>query len=155
LIFANVLKDHPAIANKTSAEAKHYKETSFINNPYLSGGKKENFNPYTGLEKAAVQTGKAAQDSKARGANFQGKQGKGRWEPYNAGNQREENSYRGRGNPDGPRYRDSRNNRDSRDRRNDSDREPSRQQDNGDRFKGYKSQQGNQRDTLRNQNKTA
>jgi hypothetical protein len=155
LIFANVLKDHPAIANKTSAEAKHYKETSFINNPYLSGGKKENFNPYTGLEKAAVQTGKAAQDSKARGANFQGKQGKGRWEPYNAGNQREDNSCRGQGNPDGPRYRDSRNNRDSRNRRNNSDQEPSRQRDKGDRVKGYKSQQGNQRDTPQNQNKMA
>ncbi|PLW44084.1 hypothetical protein PCASD_04893 [Puccinia coronata f. sp. avenae] len=98
LIFGDVSRDRPEIAMETSAKAKQYEETSYIDNPYLPGGKRENYNPYTGLEKTSAGAGKAAQESKARGANFQGIQGKGQWEPYNAGGQREEDSYCGQGN---------------------------------------------------------
>jgi hypothetical protein len=110
LIFADVSEDRPEIATETSAEAKRYEETSFIDNPYLPGGKKENFNPYTGLEKTAPHSGKALQESKARGANFQGKQARGRFEPYNNGGQRKDDTYRRRGNTEGSRYRNSRDN---------------------------------------------
>ncbi|PLW52395.1 hypothetical protein PCASD_00005 [Puccinia coronata f. sp. avenae] len=144
LIFADVLEDRPEIATETSAEAKR---------------KKENFNPYTGLEKTAPHLGKAAQESKARGANFQGKQAGGRFEPYSNGGQRKDDTYRGRGNTKGSRYcdprGDSRDDRDNRERRNESNREPSRQRDNRDWVKGYKSQAGSQRENPRNQNKAA
>jgi hypothetical protein len=130
LIFGDVSRDRPEIAMETSAKAKRYEETSYIDNPYLPGGKRENYNPYTGLEKTSAGAGKAAQESKARGANFQGIQGKGRWEPYNAGGQREEDSYCGRGNrsnTEGSGSRDLQDNCNSQYRRTDLDREPNRQ----------------------------
>jgi hypothetical protein len=39
LIFVDLSKDRPEIVVETLAEAKSLKETSFIDNPYISGGK--------------------------------------------------------------------------------------------------------------------
>ncbi|PLW47994.1 hypothetical protein PCANC_09375 [Puccinia coronata f. sp. avenae] len=55
LCFPNVSLPRPEIQFETSAEAKQNKESSYIDNPYLPGGKKENFNPYTGAEKTNTQ----------------------------------------------------------------------------------------------------
>ncbi|PLW41205.1 hypothetical protein PCASD_10148 [Puccinia coronata f. sp. avenae] len=55
LCFPNVSLPRPEIQFETSAEAKQNKESSYIDNPYLPGGKKENFNSYTGAEKTNTQ----------------------------------------------------------------------------------------------------
>ncbi|PLW30627.1 hypothetical protein PCASD_17763 [Puccinia coronata f. sp. avenae] len=129
------------------------KENGYINNLYLPGGTKENFNPHTGLEKTNFQAPKSNSEPKARGAAFQGRQQRGRWEPY----QQEDDQGQGRDNGEGSQYRDNQDNRrDNRDRRDDRDcdsQEPSRQREFGDQVKGYKSQQGNPKETQQNQGK--
>ncbi|KAH9469661.1 hypothetical protein Pst134EA_006947 [Puccinia striiformis f. sp. tritici] len=50
-LFPDVSKHREDIVEETLAGAKRYGEVGYINNPYINGGKKENFDPHTGKEK--------------------------------------------------------------------------------------------------------
>jgi hypothetical protein len=87
LCFPDVLLPCPEIQFETSAEAKQNNKSSYIDYPYLPGGKKENFNTYTGVEKTNTQNknnnNNRTNKNKPRGTGQQNnKQGQNQWEPY-------------------------------------------------------------------------
>ncbi|POW19431.1 hypothetical protein PSHT_04707 [Puccinia striiformis] len=51
-IFPDVSQFREDIAREALAEVRRNEETGYIDNPYISGGKKENYDPHTGLEKS-------------------------------------------------------------------------------------------------------
>ncbi|POV94223.1 hypothetical protein PSHT_16348 [Puccinia striiformis] len=76
-LFPDVSKFREDIAEETLAEAKRYGETGYIDNPYISGGKKENFDPHTGKEKNLYAKDRG--DERGRGGNrFQSRTTPGR-----------------------------------------------------------------------------
>ncbi|KAI7945694.1 hypothetical protein MJO29_012082 [Puccinia striiformis f. sp. tritici] len=67
-IFPDVSKYREDIALKTLAEARQNEEIGFIDNPYIPGGRKDNFNPHTGIEKTHYGRDEHG-DTRPRGSN--------------------------------------------------------------------------------------
>jgi hypothetical protein len=122
-VFAEISQYRQEISYKNLAEAQRNGEIGFINNPSLPGGKKENFNPYTGAEKNNNNNQTTKNYNNARGKNNgqqQPQKQNRHWEPYSR--DQEEDSYQGRGGKsEGSRNRDSRDERDQASYRRDND----------------------------------
>jgi hypothetical protein len=115
LCFPHVSLPRPEIQFKILAKEKENEESSYIDNPYLPGGKRENFNLYTGIKKTNTQNrtnNNGTHNTKSKGAGQQNyKQGRNQWEPYpndQETNNQEEDSYQGRNGGEGlgTQYRD-------------------------------------------------
>ncbi|KNF05162.1 hypothetical protein PSTG_01789 [Puccinia striiformis f. sp. tritici PST-78] len=66
-IFPNVSQFREDIAREALAEVRRNEETGYIDNPYISGGKKENYDPHTGLEKSTY--GRNGGEERGRNGN--------------------------------------------------------------------------------------
>ncbi|POW07873.1 hypothetical protein PSTT_07950 [Puccinia striiformis] len=71
-LFPDVAKYREDIAEETLAEARRNGEISYLDNPYISGGKKEHFDPHTGKEKMSLSRDRG-EDQGRNSSRFQQK----------------------------------------------------------------------------------
>jgi hypothetical protein len=91
--FLDVWIERTDLMRQAFRKAQMQGELNIPDNPYVAGGKKEDLNPYTGLEKLAV-TKKKADNTKSQqnnNKNNNNRQGGGsRWEPYKGNRERDD-----------------------------------------------------------------
>ncbi|PLW21617.1 hypothetical protein PCASD_18387 [Puccinia coronata f. sp. avenae] len=150
-VFPDISTYRKKLGEEEKAMALEQDKKKYIDNPYIAGGAREQYNPYTSLEQPAAQQKKSTQENKSKGNGNQQGRSRGRWEPYhqNGGGYQDSDQSRSQGGNESPRYQDY-----MRDKRNDGSQRQQEPEDKPrDRVQGYKAQQGAPRENQRNQGK--
>ncbi|KAI9622488.1 hypothetical protein H4Q26_015169 [Puccinia striiformis f. sp. tritici PST-130] len=69
-LFPDVSKYREDIAEETLAKARRFGEIGLIDNPYISGGKKEHYDPHTGRFRGDYQVARGAREDYDQEARF-------------------------------------------------------------------------------------